>query len=131
MTALQSRLFAASLVCVTISGCASSGVGTPLPSGGATRFLLYAPPDAQLALSIHGVTGNPLIFAPDPAYDNAPSRPFGTPDDHVAFTTLHHLNGDGTYEADLKSWSPLTQNYEFVDTVDRFSANTLVLIKQD
>ncbi len=132
MTALQSRLFAASLVCVTISGCASSGVGTPLPNGGGTKFLLYAPPESELGLSIQQVPGPPLEFVRDPARDNDPARPANTPADYVAFTTLHHSDPGVNYEGDLmtKSYVGLYWTWNFVDDVESWQANTLVLIKQ-
>ncbi len=129
MSCLQSRLFAASLLCVTISGCASSGVGTPLPSGGKTEFLVYAPTNSSLKLIISGGYGD-LFFARDLDHDNDPNRPAGTPADYVAYTAVLTI-ASGTYDADLMTWSPLTQNWEFVDDVDAFQANTLVLIEED
>lgn len=130
MSCTKSRLVVASLLCLSIYGCASSGVGTPLPSGGLTKFLVYAPADKQLGLRIYDDGGNTVFhFARDGSYDNDPIRPSDTPAAYVAFTTVATL-GDDTYHADLEVWSD-TLGWQFGDEVDPFTANSLVLITND
>ncbi len=129
------RYLIQSLVCVVILGCATTGVGTALPNGGEVIGLLYAPPTAKPGWKIYGLPDDPdpYVFHRDPSYDNNPARPADIPGTYVAFTAFAYVPENGPYDSDLMTNNGTVLNpvWGYVDTIDLFSANTLVLIHND
>lgn len=91
----------------------------PAANGGSYGVLLYE----------HG--NPPFQFARDSSYDNHPSRPAGLPANSVAFTAIATVSSN-TQHADLMAMSTTSPTgWTFVDEIDSFTPNQLVLIQPD